>query len=71
MSYVTNATNWLSDSITSQAKSLVATFYELADSKAEDAGYRLATDVFSNEATFISPSGTFNGTAGEMNLPPR
>ncbi|KAK1543787.1 hypothetical protein CPAR01_04420 [Colletotrichum paranaense] len=63
MSYVTNATDWLSDSITSQAKSLIATFYELADSKVEDAGDRLATEVFSNQATFISPSGTFNGTA--------
>ncbi|KAK7443069.1 hypothetical protein Landi51_09272 [Colletotrichum acutatum] len=64
MSYVTNATNWLSDSITSQSKSLIAAFYELADSKHEDAGDRLATEVFSNEATFISPSGTFNGAAG-------
>ncbi|KAK1480308.1 hypothetical protein CABS01_14446 [Colletotrichum abscissum] len=63
MSYVTNTTDWLSDSITSQAKSLIATFYELADSKVEDAGDRLATEVFSNQATFISPSGTFNGTA--------
>ncbi|KAK1494247.1 hypothetical protein CTAM01_09128 [Colletotrichum tamarilloi] len=63
MSYVTNATDWLSDSITSQAKSLIATFYELADSKVEDAGDRLATEVFSNQATFISPSGTFNGAA--------
>ncbi|KAK1725884.1 uncharacterized protein BDZ83DRAFT_730017 [Colletotrichum acutatum] len=63
MSYVTNATNWLSDSITSQSKSLIAAFYELADSKHEDAGDRLATEVFSNEATFISPSGTFNGAA--------
>ncbi|UQC76533.1 uncharacterized protein CLUP02_18046 [Colletotrichum lupini] len=71
MSYVTNATDWLSDSITSQAKSLIATFYELADSKVEDAGDRLATEVFSNQATFISPSGTFNGTAGKIGLPPR
>lgn len=67
MSYVTNATDWLSGSITSQGKSLIATFYELADSKAEDSGSRLATEVFSNEAIFISPSGTFRGNAGEIN----
>ncbi|KAK1640692.1 hypothetical protein BDP81DRAFT_167082 [Colletotrichum phormii] len=62
MSYVTNATAWLSDSINSQTKSLIAAFYELADSKEEDAGHRLSTEVFSNDATFISPSGTFHGS---------
>ncbi|KXH69574.1 hypothetical protein CSAL01_06106 [Colletotrichum salicis] len=62
MSYVTNATAWLSDSINSQTKSLIAAFYELADSKEEDTGHRLSTEVFSNEATFISPSGTFSKT---------
>ncbi|EXF79117.1 hypothetical protein CFIO01_09514 [Colletotrichum fioriniae PJ7] len=63
MSCVTNATDWLSGSITSQAKSLIAAFYELVDSKAEDSGNRLATEIFSNEAIFISPSGTFSGNA--------
>ncbi|KAK1671463.1 hypothetical protein BDP55DRAFT_771761 [Colletotrichum godetiae] len=61
MSYVTNATAWLSDSINFQTKNMIAAFYELADSS-EDTGHRLSTEVFSNEATFISPSGTFHGS---------
>lgn len=65
MSYVTSATAWLSDAITPEAKRLVEVFYELADSKAPDAGHQLATEVFTDKATFVGPSETFRGAAGE------
>jgi hypothetical protein len=68
MSYVTQTTTWLSDDISHNVKNLIARFYELADSKAADAGRLMATDVFSTDGVFVSPSGTFRGFEGSDSL---
>ncbi|KAM5357063.1 hypothetical protein ACJZ2D_016654 [Fusarium nematophilum] len=61
MSYVTNTTVWLSGNASEEVKGLIARFYELADSKRVDAGDIIATQIFTKDATLISPNGTFQG----------
>lgn len=66
MSYITQNTAWLSDDISQDVKDLVARFYELADSKSDDAGQLMASEVFSPDAVLIGPSGTFRGSKGSI-----
>ncbi|KAH7159415.1 hypothetical protein B0J13DRAFT_432830 [Dactylonectria estremocensis] len=61
MSYVTEATAWLSDDINDHVKALIARFYELADSKQPDAGHLMASEVFTDDAVLISPQGRMAG----------
>uniref|UniRef100_A0A0C4DIR7 Uncharacterized protein n=1 Tax=Fusarium oxysporum (strain Fo5176) TaxID=660025 RepID=A0A0C4DIR7_FUSOF len=55
---------WLSDSVSQHIKDLIATFYELADSRELDAGTRMATEVFTKDAVWITANGTFKGFTG-------
>ncbi|KAJ9414793.1 hypothetical protein QL093DRAFT_2449163 [Fusarium oxysporum] len=50
MHYSTEGAQWLSDSVSQHIKDLIATFYELADSRELDAGTRMATEVFTKDA---------------------
>ncbi|KAL4801509.1 hypothetical protein BDV18DRAFT_164924 [Aspergillus unguis] len=61
MAYITENTQWMSDPISQETKDLIARFYQLADSKQSDAGHRLATEVFSEDALLSTPHGRFNG----------
>ncbi|KAH6867681.1 hypothetical protein B0T10DRAFT_524260 [Thelonectria olida] len=61
MRYPIEGTHWMSDSVGQHIKDLVATFYELADSKESDAGTRMATEVFTEDAVLITANGTFQG----------
>lgn len=64
MTYVTENTQWLSKDITPEAKTVVARFYELADSRQSDAGHLMASEVFTQDAVLVSPNGTFQGFNG-------
>ncbi|KAH7146782.1 hypothetical protein B0J13DRAFT_524523 [Dactylonectria estremocensis] len=61
MRYPIEGAQWLSDSLGQHIKDLIATFYELADSRELDAGTRMATEVFTEDAVWISANGTFKG----------
>ncbi|KAH7002657.1 hypothetical protein EDB80DRAFT_616073 [Ilyonectria destructans] len=61
MHYSIEGAQWLPDSVGQHIKDLVATFYELADSKELDAGTRMATEVFTKDAELITANGTFQG----------
>ncbi|RKK07105.1 hypothetical protein BFJ63_vAg14372 [Fusarium oxysporum f. sp. narcissi] len=61
MHYSTEGAQWLSDSVSQHIKDLIATFYELADSRELDAGTRMATEVFTKDAVWITANGTFKG----------
>jgi hypothetical protein len=61
MSYVTQETIWPVAVISPAIQHVIATFYELADSKDVDAGARMAKEVFTPDATLIAASGTFRG----------
>ncbi|CAI6099520.1 unnamed protein product [Clonostachys chloroleuca] len=52
---------WLSSSVGQHTKDLIATFYELADSREPDAGTRMATEIFTKDAIWITANGTFKG----------
>jgi hypothetical protein len=64
MRYPIEGAEWLSDSVGQHIKDLIATFYELADSKELDAGTRMATEVFTKDAVLITANGTFQGFSG-------
>lgn len=68
MSYVTQSTTWFSDDISQDVKDLIARFYELADSKIDNAGHLMATEVFPADGVLISPNGTFRGSEGKDSL---
>ncbi|KAH8885886.1 hypothetical protein GQ53DRAFT_845261 [Thozetella sp. PMI_491] len=63
MRYPIESTAWLSERMGENVKNLIATFYELADSRESDAGARMAADVFSSDAVLVSAHATFRGSA--------
>ncbi|UPL04304.1 hypothetical protein LCI18_015238 [Fusarium solani-melongenae] len=66
MSYVTEATTWLSDNLSQDVKTLIARFYELADSKQSDVGHIMATEIFTKDAVLANPNGTHRGNIKEQ-----
>ena len=66
MSYTTAGTTWPTW-VNGSVRSLIARFYELADSQKVDAGSRLANETFSPSALMITPGGTFQGHEGQSN----
>ena len=68
MSYVTHTTRWLGDEVDANVKALITGFYELADSKSDDAGPRMASEIFSPDAVLVTPNGTFRGKDGMLFL---
>lgn len=70
MSYVTNATKWLSEAIGQNTKDLIAKFYELADSHQTDSGHLMATQVFTKDASLVATNGIYKGSAG-ISIPAR
>ncbi|KAH8648259.1 hypothetical protein BGZ61DRAFT_376428 [Ilyonectria robusta] len=63
MSYTSKNTLWLSDSIGQDVKDLITKFYTLADPKESNAGTRMATEVFTNDAVLVTANGTFRGVS--------
>lgn len=61
MSYVTQDTIWPVPAIPDGVKDAIAMFYELADSKHADAGPRIASEIFTPDASLITPTRTFKG----------
>jgi len=59
----TRDTIWLSDSISEPVKDVIGKFYALADHKGADAGPRLASEVFTEDAVLIGANGTFRGSS--------
>jgi hypothetical protein len=68
MSYVLQSTKWSSVPVEPGIQSLIASFYELADTKAPDAGPLLAREVFAPTGKLVASTGTFNGTEGEVEI---
>jgi hypothetical protein len=68
MSYVLQSTKWSSVPVEPGIQSLIASFYELADNKAPDAGPLLAREVFAPTGKLVASTGTFNGTEGEVEI---
>jgi hypothetical protein len=64
MSYVTEKTIWPAGEISHRIQRLIASFYELADIQTPDIGARMASEVFTADATLVGASRTFHGTAG-------
>ncbi|KAJ3533983.1 hypothetical protein NM208_g7746 [Fusarium decemcellulare] len=66
MSYVTKDTVWPVPAIDCEVKvkEVIAKFYDLADSKSPDAGPRMASEVFTSNASITTPGGTFEGAEG-------
>ncbi|KAH7131832.1 hypothetical protein B0J11DRAFT_612041 [Dendryphion nanum] len=62
MSYVTTDTVWPSLSLSIQTRYLIATFYEIADKKDDDAGDRIANEIFAENGVLVAPNGTFKGS---------
>jgi hypothetical protein len=69
MSYVLHPTKWPSTPVDQKIQSLIVSFYELADSRAADAGARLAREVFSPSGKLVAAAGTFHGPEGKA-FPP-
>ena len=61
MSYVTQDTIWPVPAITDGVKDVITKFYELADSKQADSGPRIASEIFTQDGSFITPTRTFQG----------
>lgn len=64
MSYVTEKTIWPAGEVSHTIQRLIASFYELADMQSPDIGARMASEVFTADATLVGSSRTFRGTAG-------
>ncbi|EXA32091.1 hypothetical protein FOVG_16668 [Fusarium oxysporum f. sp. pisi HDV247] len=62
MSYVTSDTIWPTPALNDKIKQLIAMFYQLADIQSSDAGPRMASEVFTEDASMITPAGTFQGS---------
>lgn len=65
MGYATASTIWPSLRLSAEVRNLIDTFFTLADSKASDAGERLAKDAFTGNAVFRGANGTFQGSSGK------
>ncbi|KAH6990181.1 hypothetical protein EDB80DRAFT_882189 [Ilyonectria destructans] len=63
MNHAIDKTVWPAATLNNGVKDLITKFYQLADSKQPDAGARMASEVFSKDATLLSPNGTFQGSS--------
>lgn len=64
----TDAAEWPSIAISPEARELVNLFFLCTESKLDDAGLRLAKDVFAPSGKFVTPHGTFTGSDGEYTV---
>jgi hypothetical protein len=64
MPYVTEDTIWPENTIPPEFKSLIQLFFSLADRKEDDAGPRLASEVFTSAASVIVGQHKITGSAG-------
>ena len=64
MGYPTAATMWPTPEPSKKIKDLVDLFFTLADTKDDNAGERLATKVFAEDAVFSSARGVYEGSKG-------
>ncbi|KAL2784648.1 hypothetical protein BJX66DRAFT_343838 [Aspergillus keveii] len=62
MGYPTDSTIWPT-CLSSDARQLIDHFFTLADTRSDDAGPRLAQEIFTPNGEFISPQATFVGSA--------
>jgi len=70
MSYTTENTIWPEQQpVDPSIRDLIALFYELADDKAAEAGSRLASEVFAENASMIAATGKFQGSDGAHKFP--
>lgn len=65
MPTATETTEWPSVLISPRARELLNCFFSLTESKSDDAGARLAEDVFAADGKFVTPHGTYTGTKGQ------
>ncbi|KAK7894328.1 hypothetical protein LTR67_006089 [Exophiala xenobiotica] len=63
MSSRTASTSWPSATVPEAARELLEYFFSLMDTNSDEAGMKLIEDIFTPEATFISSSGVFKGSA--------
>lgn len=61
----TNAAIWPTSMPSSDVKTLVERFFTLVDTNSDDVGQKLAEEVFTPDAVFITANTTFQGQAGE------
>ncbi|EXJ87203.1 hypothetical protein A1O3_04162 [Capronia epimyces CBS 606.96] len=57
------STSWPSAPVPKPAKELLDYFFSLMDTPTDEAGVKLTEDIFTPDATFISSSGVFKGSA--------
>jgi hypothetical protein len=67
MGYPTDTTIWPT-CLSSDARKLIDHFFTLADTRSDDAGPRIAQEIFAPGGEFISPQATFVGSAGRFHL---
>jgi hypothetical protein len=69
MSYVTQATVWPEPvSLDGAVKDVLGLFYQLADDKSSQAGPRMASEVFTPDATLLAATGVFRGKEGTSGI---
>ena len=64
MGYPTDSTMWPSAQPSVDIKQLLDKFFGLVDNKADNAGEKLATEIFTSNGKFYATSGNFQGSAG-------
>lgn len=68
MATATESTEWPTVEISSEGRALLNLFFALTESKSEDAGPRLAHEVFAADGKFITPRRAYTGTAGKSKI---
>ncbi|EXJ66769.1 uncharacterized protein A1O5_09964 [Cladophialophora psammophila CBS 110553] len=63
MSSRVSSTSWPSTAVPKAVQDLLDYFFSLMDTNSDEAGLKLIEDIFTPEATFISSSGVFKGSA--------
>lgn len=68
MPYATEHTQWPEEATHANVQHLVSLVYQLIDDKSEDAGTRLANEVFTNDAQVMLPTGVYHGYEGMLHF---
>lgn len=65
MGYPTAYTIWPStDCLSAPVKQLIDKFFSLVDQKGGDTGEQLSREIFTEDATFLTANGAFQGATG-------
>lgn len=68
MATATDRAEWPALDVPKDIRQLINLFFTLAESKSEDAGSRLAKEVFAEEGLMVTPRGMSVGREGKLHL---